>query len=70
MRSTSARSRTNIREEYGSSPFANGCLLARRLVERGVRFVHVGSGGWDDHKDIQKNYLAALPDPWTRQPPR
>jgi len=33
------------RAGYGSSPFANGCLLARRLVERGVRFVHVGSGG-------------------------
>ena len=26
-----------IREEYGNTPFANGCLLARRLVERGVR---------------------------------
>src|SRR5262249_61017976 len=30
-----------VREEYGSTPFANGCLLARRLVERGVRTVHV-----------------------------
>jgi uncharacterized protein (DUF1501 family) len=51
----------SIRAEYGANPFANGCLLARRLVERGVRFVHVGSGGWDDHKDIQKNYLQHCP---------
>ena len=51
----------HIRTEYGDSPFANGCLLARRLVERGVRFVHVGSGGWDDHKDIQANYLKHCP---------
>ena len=51
----------SIRTEYGANPFANGCLLARRLVERGVRFVHVGSGGWDDHKDIQKNYLSHCP---------
>ena len=49
------------RAEYGSNPFANGCLLARRLVERGVRFVHVGSGGWDDHKDLEANYRKHCP---------
>jgi hypothetical protein len=49
------------RAEYGNNPFANGCLLARRLVERGVRFVHVGSGGWDDHKDLEKNYRKNCP---------
>jgi uncharacterized protein (DUF1501 family) len=50
-----------VRAEYGTGPFANGCLLARRLVERGVRYVHVGSGGWDDHKDIEKNYQKNCP---------
>src|SRR5262245_56578366 len=30
-----------IRAEYGTTPFANGCLLARRLIESGVRYVHV-----------------------------
>ena len=50
-----------IREEYGQGTFANGCLLARRLVERGVRYVHVGSGGWDDHKDLEKNYRKNCP---------
>lgn len=51
----------SVRAEYGTGPFANGCLLARRLVERGVRYVHVGSGGWDDHKDIEKNYRKNVP---------
>jgi len=49
------------RAEYGTGPFANGCLLARRLVERGVRFVHVGSAGWDDHKELEKNYREHCP---------
>ena len=41
---------------YGDSPFARGCLLSRRLVERGVRVVQLSSGGdipWDSgHEDI------------------
>jgi Protein of unknown function (DUF1501) len=44
------------RELYGSGPFADACLTARRLVERGVRVVQVFTGDgqpWDDHGDIQ-----------------
>ncbi len=40
------------RDAYGTGHFANGCLLARRLVERGVRFVQVYYGNgqpWDTH---------------------
>src|SRR5262245_26637460 len=47
----------SIRAEYGNTPFANGCLLARRLVEAGVRYTHVYYGAgqvWDDHKGINK----------------
>lgn len=36
---------------YGDGRFAQGCLLARRLVEKGVRFVEVQLGGWDTHYD-------------------
>lgn len=36
---------------YGTARFAQGCLLARRLVEHGVRFVEVTLGGWDTHYD-------------------
>ena len=39
----------NIRDLYGHTTFGQGCLLARRLVEAGVRFVTVEMGGWDTH---------------------
>ncbi|MES2735610.1 MAG: DUF1501 domain-containing protein [Verrucomicrobiota bacterium] len=38
-----------LRKAYGKESFGQGCLLARRLVERGVRFVEVSLGGWDTH---------------------
>ncbi|MFB3067290.1 MAG: DUF1501 domain-containing protein [Planctomycetota bacterium] len=41
----------NVRAAYGDNRFGQGCLLARRLVERGVRFVEVVSGGWDTHSE-------------------
>lgn len=40
-----------LREAYGQGEFAAGCLMARRLVEQGVTFVEVVSGGWDTHVD-------------------
>lgn len=40
-----------VRSSYGSNNFGQGCLLARRLVEVGVRFVEVTLGGWDTHYD-------------------
>jgi len=36
----------------GESSFANNCLLARRLIERGVRFVQLFHEGWDHHSDV------------------
>jgi len=41
----------DVRAAYGDDRFGKGCLLARRLVERGVGFVEVVSGGWDTHND-------------------
>ena len=41
-----------IRDEYGDNNFGQGCLLARRLVESGVRFVEVQLGGWDMHNQV------------------
>jgi hypothetical protein len=40
-----------MRDAYGSGPFGQGCLLARRLVEAGVTFVEVTLGNWDTHRD-------------------
>ena len=42
---------SSVKEQYGSDRFGQGCLLARRLVEAGVRFVEVNLGGWDTHYD-------------------
>ena len=46
----------SIHALYGTKPgetsFANNCLLARRLVERGVRFVQLFDQGWDAHGDV------------------
>jgi uncharacterized protein (DUF1501 family) len=46
-------------EMYGCDPakpsFARGCLLARRMIERGVRFVNIYHEGWDAHSDVAGN---------------
>src|SRR5205085_12481831 len=55
----------SILEMYGAEPgkssFANNCLLARRLLERGVRFVELFHEAWDQHgnlvNDLKKNCL-------------
>jgi hypothetical protein len=45
---------------YGCEPdkpsFARACLLARRMVERGVRFVNIYNEGWDAHSDLSGNH--------------
>ena len=50
--------KTELRDAYGRDAFGQGCLLARRLVERGVRFVEVSLHGWDTHS----NNFTATPD--------
>jgi hypothetical protein len=44
-----------VRGRYGDTTFGQGCLLARRLVESGVRCVEVELGPWDMHQDIFEN---------------
>src|SRR5207248_5221295 len=63
---TSAPELMNLRDEsratlelYGCEPekpsFARACLLARRMLERGVRFVNIYHEGWDAHSDVSGN---------------
>lgn len=63
---TSAPELTNLRSEsratlelYGCDPdkpsFGRACLLARRMIERGVRFVNIFHEGWDAHSDVAGN---------------
>jgi hypothetical protein len=51
-----------LRDRYGRTTFGQGCLLARRLVERGVRFVTVNYGGWDHHANIWNGLNGKLPE--------
>jgi hypothetical protein len=44
-----ARETQATRDRYGATPFGQGTLAARRLVEAGVRFVTISLGGWDTH---------------------
>lgn len=47
-----SREPAEMRRAYGSSRMGATMLVARRLLERGVRFVQVWAGGWDHHQDI------------------
>jgi len=51
-----------LRDRYGRTTFGQSCLLARRLVERGVRFATVNFGGWDHHAKIWDGLKSKLPD--------
>jgi uncharacterized protein (DUF1501 family) len=51
-----------LRDEYGRSEFGQSLLMARRLVESGVRFVTVNYGGWDMHDKIFEGLDKKLPE--------
>ncbi|HZT81059.1 MAG TPA: DUF1501 domain-containing protein [Gemmataceae bacterium] len=51
-----------LRDRYGRTTFGQSALLARRLVEAGVRFVTVNYGGWDHHAKIWDNLGRKLPE--------
>jgi hypothetical protein len=50
-----------LRERYGRNEFGQRLLLARRLVEEGVPFVHVRMADWDDHQDLFTRMQARCP---------
>jgi len=56
-----------VREKYGKTLFGQGCLLARRLVARGVPFVEVTLSNWDTHQnnfDLVKGLCGNLDKAW------
>ena len=50
-----AREPVRVRELYGDTPVGRQCLMARRLIERRVRFVQVYNPGWDHHDTLADN---------------
>ena len=57
-----SREDAKIRDAYGRTELGQSCLMARRLVEGGVRFVTVNNGGWDHHKKIFDGLEKKVPD--------
>jgi hypothetical protein len=51
----------SLRDDYGRTTFGQRLLLARRLVESGVRFVTVSDPGWDHHTDCFKGLAGRMP---------
>ena len=51
-----------VRDKYGRNSFGQSCLVARRLVERGVPYITINSGGWDTHKQHFEAMRRKLPD--------
>lgn len=51
-----------LKTEYGTGPFGQGCLLARKLTEAGAACVEVNTGGWDMHNGIFPALERRLPE--------
>jgi uncharacterized protein (DUF1501 family) len=54
--------KADVRDRYGRSTFGQSCLLARRLVQRGVPYVTINYPGWDTHKQNFQTMRRKLPD--------
>lgn len=57
-----AEEKDELRDRYGRSTFGQSCLMARRLVEQGVRFVTINYKGWDTHKEHFQLMRRQLPE--------
>jgi hypothetical protein len=60
-----SREDSRTRERYGlgrpeTESFGRRCLLARKLIEKGVRFVQVYAGGWDSHDYLERSHAARI----------
>ncbi|TWU36012.1 DUF1501 domain-containing protein [Novipirellula artificiosorum] len=51
-----------MRTRYGRTKFGQSCLAARRLVEKGAKFVTINHGGWDTHKEHFQTMRRKLPE--------
>lgn len=60
-----SQEKPEVRDRYGRNNFGQGCIMARRLVESGVKYVEVSLGGWDTHKENfeQIKKLSSVVDP-------
>ena len=57
-----AQEKDDLRDAYGRNTFGQACLMARRLVERGVPYVTINYKGWDTHKQHFQAMRRKLPE--------
>jgi uncharacterized protein (DUF1501 family) len=57
-----SQEKDDLRARYGRNTFGQSCLMARRLIERGVRFVTINYKGWDTHKQHFETMRRKLPE--------
>ncbi len=57
-----SQEKQELRDRYGKSKFGQSCLVARRLVERGIPYVTINYGGWDTHKGNFQAMQRQLPE--------
>jgi len=57
-----SQEKADLRDRYGRSKFGQSCLVARRLVERGIPYVTINYGGWDTHKENFQAMRRLLPE--------
>jgi len=57
-----SQEKDDLRERYGRNTFGQSCLMARRLVERGVPYVTINYKGWDTHKQHFQTMRRKLPE--------
>jgi hypothetical protein len=57
-----AQEKYELRERYGRNTFGQSCLMARRLVERGIPYVTINYKGWDTHKQHFQAMRRKLPE--------
>jgi hypothetical protein len=58
-----SQEKNELKERYGRNTFGQSCLMARRLVERGVPYITINyNGGWDTHKDNFTTMRRRLPE--------
>jgi len=57
-----SQEKDELRERYGRNTFGQSCLMARRLVERGVPYITINYKGWDTHKQNFQTMRRKLPE--------
>jgi hypothetical protein len=57
-----SQEKPDLRDRYGRTKFGQSCLVARRLVERGIPYVTINYAGWDTHKENFQAMRRQLPE--------